>query len=191
VPKKKLKKAKETKSIEVKVDVHFTKTSFMSILLVALIGLMGYSGYLGVNSLWKFTHPQFNVSLDSFKSLGYIAKGLSIPPISGPNFLTGPAPEETAKTNYLQAISNYKTEFRTKYPNSPLLAIPDNDLLNIGWSMCTAKKDAITKNGKFSKEEIISAYQSKFVLKYPGISGLGEFLGGIAQRAFDNLCGEN
>ncbi len=189
--KKGVKKNKENKSIEVKVNVHFTKSSFMSILLVGLIGLTGYSGYLGVNSLWKFTHPQFSVSLDSLKSLGYIAKGLNIPAISDPNFNLGTAPEETAKTAYLQSIAEYKTEFRNKYPTSRLLGIPDNDLLNIGWSMCTAKKDAITKNGTFSKDEIISAYQSKFVLKYPGVPGLGDYLGGIAQRAFDHLCGVN
>lgn len=185
------KKAKENKSIEVKVNVHFSKTSFMSLILVGLIGLIGYSGYLGVNSLWKFTHPQFNISLDSFKSLEYIAKGLNIPPISGPNFLTGPAPAETAKTAYLQSIAEYKNEFRTQYPNSRLLGIPDNDLLNIGWSMCTAKQEAITKNGSFSKDEIIAAYQAKFVLKYPGVAGLEVYLNGIAQRAFDNLCGAN
>lgn len=189
---KKIKKlAKENKSIEVKVNVNFTKTTFMSIVLAGLIGLMGYSGYLGMNSLWKFTHPKINVSLDAFKSIAYIAKGISIPPISAPNFISGTGPQETGKTAYLQAITQYKDEFRAKYPNSPLLSILDNDVLNIGWSICTAKKDAIAKDGTYSKEEIVAAYQSKFVLKYPKVQGLGEYLDGIAQRAFDNLCGDN
>jgi energy-converting hydrogenase Eha subunit C len=189
VPKKNVKKAKESKSIEVKVSLPITKVSMMSLLLVGLLTLIGYAGYLGVNSVWKFTHPQVNVSLDALKSLGYIARQVSIPAIQGPYINNPNAPNDTAKASYLKAITEYEVEFRTTYPQSKLLNISDNELFNIGDAICTAKKDAIAKSGEFSREEIINAFQAKFVLRYPRIEGLGIYLDAIGQRAFDHLCG--
>jgi energy-converting hydrogenase Eha subunit C len=189
VPKKNAKKAKESKSIEVKVSLPITKVSMMSLLLVGLLTLIGYAGYLGVNSVWKFTHPQVNVSLDALKSLGYIARQVSIPAIQGPYINNPNAPNDTAKASYLKAITEYEVEFRTNYPQSKLLNISDNELFNIGDAICTAKKDAIAKSGEFSREEIINAFQAKFVLRYPRIEGLGIYLDAIGQRAFDHLCG--
>lgn len=189
MPKKKLKKSKESKSIEVKVSLPITKVSMMSLLLAGLLTLMGYAGYLGVNSIWKFTHPQVNVSLDALKSLGYIARQVSIPAIPGPYINNPNAPNDTAKASYLKAITEYEVEFRTQYPQSKLLNISDNELFNIGDAICTAKKDAIAKSGDFSREEIISAFQAKFVLRYPKIEGLGIYLDAVGQRAFDHLCG--
>ena len=182
-------KVKQNKSVEVKVKVPVTSTSFMSLILIGLITLVGYSGYLGVSSVWKFTHPKFNISLDAFKSLGYIAKGVTVPPIAGPTYSGGTAPQESQVQTYLQSVAVFKSEFRADFPNSKLLGISDNEVLNIGWSFCEEKQKAIDANGEFSKTEIITAYQSKFVLKYPGIKGLSDYLDGIAQRAFDNLCG--
>lgn len=176
-------------AIEVKVRLPITKVSLMSLLLAGLLTLMGYAGYLGVNSIWKFTHPQFNVSFDALKSLDYIARGVSIPPIPGPLFNTPDAPTIEAQTNYLKAINEYEVEFRTKYPQSKLLNLSDNELFNIGTSFCTAKKEAIEKSGDFSREEIVKTFQAKYVLRYPGIQGLGVYLDAIAQRAFDQLCG--
>ena len=187
-PQKAPKGGKKTNSIEVNVRVPITKVSAMSLLLAALITLIAYSGYLGVNSIWKFTHPQFNVSLDALKSLDYIAKGISIPPIPGPIFNSTNAPTDIAKANYLKAISDFEVDFRTKYPNSKLLNISDNELLNIGNAFCNAKKDAVSKSGDFSRAEIITAFQAKFVLRYPGIEGLGVYLDAVAQKAFDQLC---
>ena len=189
MPKKKLKKSKESKSIEVKVSLPITKVSMMSLLLVGLLTLIGYAGYLGVNSVWKFTHPQVNVSLDALKSLGYIARQVSIPAIQGPYINNPNAPNDTAKASYLKAITEYEVEFRTNYPQSKLLNISDNELFNIGDAICTAKKDSIAKSGEFSREEIINAFQAKFVLRYPRIEGLGIYLDAIGQRAFDHLCG--
>ena len=180
---------KSSNSIEVKVRLPVTKVSIMSLLLAGLIGLMGYAGYLGVNSIWKFTHPQFNVSLDALKSLDYIARGVSIPPIPGPLFNTPDAPTSEAKANYLKAINEYEVEFRTEYPQSKLLNLSDNELFNIGNAFCAAKKEAIQKSGDFSREEIIETFQATFVLRYPGIEGLGVYLDAVAQRAFDQLCG--
>lgn len=189
MPKKNVKKAKESKSVEVKVSLPITKVSMMSLLLVGLLTLIGYAGYLGVNSVWKFTHPQVNVSLDALKSLGYIARQVSIPAIQGPYINNPNAPNDTAKASYLKAITEYEVEFRTTYPQSKLLNISDNELFNIGDAICTAKKDAIAKSGEFSREEIINAFQAKFVLRYPRIEGLGIYLDAIGQRAFDHLCG--
>lgn len=188
-PSKASKKGKSSNSIEVKVKLPVTKVSIMSVILIGLLTLMGYSGYLGVNSIWKFTHPQFNVSLDALKSLDYIARGVSIPPIPGPLFNAPGAPSDTAKANYLKSITDFEVDFRAKYPQSKLLNISDNELFNIGTAFCTAKKDAISKNGDFSREEIVKTFQATFVLRYPGIVGLGEYLDAVAQRAFDQLCG--
>lgn len=176
-------------AIEVKVRLPITKVSLMSLLLAGLLTLMGYAGYLGVNSIWKFTHPQFNVSFDALKSLDYIARGVSIPPIPGPLFNTPDAPTIEAQTNYLKAINEYEVEFRTQYPQSKLLNLSDNELFNLGTSFCSAKKEAIEKSGDFSREEIVKNFQAKYVLRYPGIQGLGVYLDAIAQRAFDQLCG--
>lgn len=178
-----------SKSIEVKVRLPLTKVSLTSLLLAGLLTLMGYAGYLGVNSIWKFTHPQFNVSLDALKSLDYIARGVSIPPIPGPLFNTPDAPTSEAKTNYLKAVNEYEVEFRTQFPQSKLLNLSDNELFNIGTAFCSAKKEAIGKSENFSREEIVRTFQAKYVLRYPGIEGLGVYLDGIAQRAFDQLCG--
>ncbi len=188
-PPKQAKTGKSSNSIEVKVRLPITKVSIMSLLLAGLLGLMGYAGYLGVNSIWKFTHPQFNVSLDALKSLDYIARGVSIPPIPGPLFNTPDAPTSEAKVNYLKAINDYEVEFRTQYPQSKLLNLSDNELFNIGSAFCAAKKESIAKSGNFSRDEIVEAFQATFVLRYPGIEGLGVYLDAAAQRAFDQLCG--
>ena len=188
-PRKEPKPGKVSNSIEVKVRLPITKVSVMSLLLAGLLTLMGYAGYLGVNSIWKFTHPQFNVSFDALKSLDYIARGVSIPPIPGPLFNTSDAPTIEAQTNYLKAINEYEVEFRSQYPQSKLLNLSDNELFNIGTSFCAAKKEAIEKSGDFSREEIVKTFQAKYVLRYPVIQGLGVYLDAIAQRAFDQLCG--
>jgi hypothetical protein len=186
---KPVKPGKNSNSIEVKVRLPITKVSIMSLLLAGLLTLMGYAGYLGVNSIWKFTHPQFNVSLDSLKSLEYIARNASVPPIPGPLFNTPDAPTIEAKANYIKAINEYEVEFRTQFPQSKLLNLSDNELFNIGTAFCSAKKEAIEKSGNFSREEIVKTFQAKYVLRYPGIEGLGIYLDAIAQRAFDQLCG--
>ena len=188
-PAKPPKRGKSSNSIEVKVKLPITKVSIMSLVLAGLLTLMGYAGYLGVNSIWKFTHPQFNVSFDALKSLDYIARGISIPAIQGPYINNPDAPSDSAKANYLKAITEYEVEFRTQYPQSKLLNISDNELFNIGNAFCTAKKDAIAKTGDYSREEIVKAFQAKYVLRYPGIEGLGIYLDAVGQRAFDQLCG--
>ena len=188
-PSKPQKRAKNSNAIEVKVRLPITKVSIMSLVLAGLLTLMGYAGYLGVNSIWKFTHPQFNVSFDALKSLDYIARGISIPAIQGPYINNPNAPSDSAKANYLKAITEYEVEFRTQYPQSKLLNISDNELFNIGNAFCAAKKDAIAKTGDYSREEIVKAFQAKYVLRYPGIEGLGIYLDAVGQRAFEQLCG--
>ena len=188
-PPKKSNGKKSTSSIEVKVSLPVTKVSVMSLLLAGLITLMGYAGYLGVSSIWKFTNPQVNVSLDSLKSLGYIARQVSIPAIPGPYVNNPSVRSDSVKASYLKAITEYEVEFRAKYPQSKLLNISDNELFNIGEAICTAKKDAIEKSGEFSRQEIINAFQAKYVLRYPRIEGLGIYMDAVGQRAFDHLCG--
>jgi hypothetical protein len=189
-PPKLSKGGKTSNSIEVKVRLPVTKISVMSLLLAGLLTLMGYAGYLGMSSIWKFTHPKFNVSLDALKSLEYISKEISIPSIiPGPLFNETDAPDDIEKANYLKAITEYEVDFRSQFPNSRLLSISDNELFNIGIAFCDAKKEAIEKSGEFSREEIIETFQAKFVLRYPGIEGLGIYLDAIGQRAFDQLCG--
>ena len=183
------KRGKSSNSIEVKVQLPLTKVSIMSLLLAGLLILMGYAGYLGVNSIWKFTNPQFNVSLDALKSLDYIARSVSIPVIPGPLFNSPDSPSDIAKTNYLKAITEYEVEFRALYPQSKLLNLSDNELFNIGTAFCAVKKEAVAKSGDYSRPEIVRAFQAKFVLRYPGIEGLGVYLDAVAQRAFDQLCG--
>lgn len=183
------KRGKTPNSIEVKVRLPITKVSVVSVLLAGLLLVMGYAGYLGVNSIWKFTHPKFNVSLDALRSLDYIARGVSIPAIPGPIFNSVDGPSDIAKVNYLKSITDYEVEFRNKFPQSKLLNISDNELFNIGSAFCSAKKEAIEKSGNFSRQEIVETFQAKFVLRYPGIDGLGTYLDAVAQRAFDQLCG--
>jgi hypothetical protein len=188
-PPKKSKGGTSNNSIEVKVSLPITKVSVMTLVLAALLTLMGYAGYLGVNSIWKFTNPQVNVSLDALKSLSYIARQISVPAIPGPYINNPNAPSDSAKANYLKAITEYELEFRTNYPQSKLLNISDNELFNIGEAFCTAKDDAIAKSGEFAREEIINTFQAKFVLRYPDIEGLGIYIDAVGQRAFDHLCG--
>lgn len=184
----KIKKTKK-KSVEVKVNVPLTGTSFMTIVLIVLISLIGYAGYLGVNSIWKFTHPQFNFSVDSVKSLGYIAKGLEVPPLPGPDFSVGVSPVESATVSYLQKVSEFKNQFRAQYPDSKLLGLSDNEFLNIGWEVCKAKDQSVTKNGTFSSSDILSEFQAKLLLRYPNIEGLSNFINGVGTQALDSLCG--
>jgi hypothetical protein len=183
------KRGKTSNSIEVKVRLPITRVSVMSVLLAGLLLIVGYSGYLGVNSIWKFTHPKFNVSVDVLKSLDYIARGVSIPAIPGPIFNSIDGPSDIAKENYLKAITDYEVEFRNQFPQSKLLDISDNELFNIGNAFCSTKKEEIAKSGNFSRQEIVETFQAKFVLRYPGIDGLGIYLDAVAQRAFDQLCG--
>ena len=180
---------KGSNSIEIKVKLPLTKVSIMSLLLAGLLTFMGYAGYLGVNSIWKFTHPQFNVSLDALKSIGYIASKASIPSFPKPAFTNPGDPDSTEQGNYIKAISEFKKEFRIQFPNSRLLNISDNELFNIGSAFCTAKEEAKTKTGEFSRAEIIKAFQAKFVLRYPRVKGLDIYLDGVGQAAFDHLCG--
>jgi hypothetical protein len=184
----KIKKTKR-KSVEVKVKVPLTGTSFMTFILIGLMSLIGYAGYLGVSSIWKFTHPQFNFSVDSVKSLGYIAKGLEVPPLPGPDFSVGVAPVESATVSYLQKVSEFKNQFRTQYPNSKLLGLSDNEFLNIGWEVCKAKDQSIANNGTFSSSDILSEFQAKLLLRYPNIEGLSDFLDGVGNHALNSLCG--
>ena len=188
-PTKPPKRGKTSNSIDVEMRLPVTKVSVMSLVLAGLLALMGYAGYLGVNSIWKFTHPQFNVSFDALKSLDYIARGIPAPAIPGPYINNPDAPSDTAKANYLKAITEYEVEFRAEYPKSRLLNISDNELFNIGDAFCTAKKDSIAKSGDYSREEIVKDFQAKFVLRYPGIEGLGIYLDAVGLRAFDHLCG--
>ena len=188
---KKTKKSKESKSIEVKVNVPITGVSLTSLLLVSLLALIGYSGYLGVKSIWNFTHPKFSVSLDTFRALGYIATNKPVPPFAFPAFTGSNAPDTTAQSEYLQAMRDFKKTFLETHSNSPLAQISDNELLSVGWSFCQAKKKSIDATGKFSAADIISSHQAKYVLRYPNIKGLGEFLSGLGDQAFNHLCKEN
>ena len=181
----------KSNSVEVKVDLPLTKSGFMSVILILLISLIGYAGYLGVNSIWKFTHPQFNISLDAFKSLEYIAKGVKIPPIVGPTIATGYTIPEDKTSTFLNSVNEFKNEFRIKNPDSKLLAIPDTDLLNLAWSLCQAKESQIAKDGTFNKAQTMLALKARLVLRYWQIDGLSEFLDGISERTFKILCGEN
>jgi hypothetical protein len=165
---------KNSKSVQVKVPL--TGASFMSVLLIGLLTLIGYSGFLGVKSIWNFTHPKFNISADGFRALAYIAKSQGIPPLPFPAFTTNVAPDATAQSEYLNQVSIFKSEFRTKFPGSKLLGLSDND------------EKSMEESGSFSAEEIIAAHQAKFVLQYPTMPGLDVYLAGVGQRAFDNLC---
>ena len=183
------KQARSPKVVDVKVKIPLTTVSITSFFLIGLLTLIGYSGYLGVNSIWKFTHPKFSVSLDALKSLEYIARGSSIPTFPRPTFNNPGDPDVTEQRNYIKALSDYKIEFRAKYPDSKLLRITDNELYNIGYAFCSAKNDSIAKSGGYSSEDIIEAFQAKFVLRYRNIKELGEYLDAVGQRAFQHLCG--
>jgi hypothetical protein len=182
------KKGKPANSVVVNVKVPVTAVSVTSVLLVGLLALIGYSGYLGVNSIWKFTHPKINVSLDSLRALPYIASGETLPSFPTLPFPADRTPTSTDQETYLQAITEFKTEFRLDFPRSGLLNISNSEFLNMGAAFCETKNELVTKTGEFNPEEIISAYQSKYVLRYPGMKGLDQFLAGVGQRALDNLC---
>jgi len=178
----------DVKLVQVKVRIPITTVSITSVLLIGLLTIIGYSGYLGVKSIWDFTHPKFNVSFDSLRALPYIASGTEIPPFPVLPFPLDRSPTTSAQETYLQAVSEFRGEFRRDFPNSKLLNISDNEFLNMGIAFCETKNESITKTGEYLPEEIISAYQAKFVLRYPGMKGLDQFLAGIGQRALDNLC---
>jgi hypothetical protein len=182
------KKGKPANSVVVNVKVPVTAASVTSVLLIGLLTLIGYSGYLGINSIWKFTHPKINVSLDSLRALPYIAGGEMLPSFPTLPFPVDRTPTSTDQETYLQAISEFKTEFRLDFPRSGLLNISNSEFLNMGAAFCETKNELVTKTGEFNPEEIILAYQSKFVLRYPGMKGLDQFLAGVGQRALDNLC---
>ena len=182
------KKSDASKTVQVKVSIPFTTVSVTSFLLIGLLTIIGYSGYLGVNSIWKFTHPKINVSLDSLRALPYIASGTALPSFPTLPFPVDRTPTPTDQEAYLKSISEFKTEFRIDFPKSGLLNISNSEFLNIGAAFCETKNEVVTKTGEFKPEEIILAYQSKFVLRYPGMKGLDQFLAGVGQRAFDNLC---
>lgn len=183
---------KMTKSKEVNVKVPLSSTSFMAVVLAGLLSLMVYGSYLGVKSIWNFTHPKFNISADAFRILPILVKGQFPVSIPAPTFSgSSNPPDATAQSLYIQQVEVFKQDFRKTYPNSKLLNISQNDLLNMGWSFCQAKEKSISETGDYSREEIIKAHQSKFVIQYLSIGGLNIFIDGIGNRAFDYLCGGN
>ena len=154
---KKKNKNPVTKS-DMVVKIPITKISVMSTFLIIFVLLFGYAGYLGIVSVWKFTHPQFNVSFESFKALPYIAKGAIPPAFPTPNFVGANAPDDFSKENFMKGLADFKTNFRTKFPTSKLLNVSDNDLLNLGWSFCQAKQKSIDETGNFSAKKIGRAH---------------------------------
>jgi hypothetical protein len=182
------KKPEDAKMVQLNVKIPFTTVSITSVLLIGLLTVIGYSGYLGVKSIWEFTHPKFDISFDALQALPYIASGTEIPPIPVLPFPVDRTPTTSAQQTYLQEVAEFKGDFRRDFPKSRLLNISDNEFLNMGLAFCETKNESITKTGKFTPEEIILAYQAKFVLRYPGMNGLNEFLAGVGQRALDNLC---
>lgn len=185
-------KRQKTKSLRsakaVEVQFSFTKVTIMSMLILGLTGLIGYSGFLGVKSLWDFTHPKFEISLDSFKALGYIAAGQIIP-----NDSDGVVPEpldpmvEQAQTDFLTGVREFQREFQVSHQGSPLLRIPVQELLLMGNSFCGTKAESIA-SGEFNPVDVIKGYQREFTLRYPQLRGIDEFISGIGNLAFDNLC---
>jgi hypothetical protein len=182
------KKPEDVKMVQVKVKIPITTVSITSVLLVGLLTVVGYAGYLGVNSIWKFTHPKISVSLDSLRALPYIASGSALPSFPTLPFPVDRTPTSTDQEAYLKSISEFKAEFRIDFPKSGLLNISNSEFLNMGVAFCETKNEVVTKTGEFNPEEVILAYQSKFVLRYPGMNGLDQFIAGVGQRAFDNLC---
>lgn len=185
---KKNRSKKESKSVEVKVTVPITGSSFMAILLIALLVLVGYSGYLGVKSIWKFTHPRFEISADTFKAVAYAAKSTTIPSFSIPPLTGDRLPDDATKASFLESARTFKSDFAKQFANSYLLRIPDIALVEMGWTFCKAKQKSVEETGTYSADEIITEYQSKFVLKYINLRGLDIFLSGIGQSAFKELC---
>ena len=176
-------------SIEVKVNIPITGTSFTSLLLAILLVVVGYSSYLGVKSLWNFTHPKIGVSFDGVKALTYLIRGQNIPSIGLPKFSEKNPPSDLAKQEFLQSIREFRSEFVTKYPKSArLMQMRDEIYLYYGASFCKAKEDSISKTGKYSAQDIINAHQSKVFFLYPRLSGLDVFIEGVGTRAFDHLC---
>lgn len=187
---KKVTSAKPSKTVEVKVPL--SSTSFMAVLLAGLLTLMFYGSYLGVKSIWNFTHPKFNISADAFRIIPILVKGQFPASISAPTFEGAQTPPDvTTQTTYLQEVAKFKEEFRKDFPNSKLLSVTSNDLLNMGWSFCQAKEKSIADTGDYSRDEIIKAHQAKFVVQYLSMGGLDVFIDGIGNRAFDYLCGVN
>lgn len=183
--------AAKAKSVEVKVRVPLTSTGFMSIVLAALIASMGYSGYLGVKSIWNFTHPQFNVSVDAFRILPVLFDTGKLPmnPVTA-GTIENPI-DEIKKKAFLDETRLFLSDFRKKFPGSKLGIVGDNDLVNMATSFCTAKSEALAKGETPDPDAIISAHLAKFVLQYPTIDGLSEFLTGVGNSAFKNICGDN
>ncbi len=188
---KKNKAAKTSKSVEVKVNIPVTHTSVTILILALLLSLVGFSGYLGVKSVWKFTHPQFNVSFDNFKALAYIAKGQVSPPQVLSTYFNENGPGDVAKKEFIDSVTTFKSEFRDQFKNSRLAQLADNEFFNLATSFCEAKQKSIDETGKFSAAEIIATHQSKYVLRYPGMNGLDAFVAGVGQRAFEHLCKDN
>ena len=182
--------AAKAKSVEVKVKVPLTSTSFMSIVLAVLIGSMGYSGYLGVKSIWNFTHPQFNISADAFRILPVLFDTGKLPtsPVTAGS-LENPI-DEVKKKAFLDETRLFLNDFRKNFPDSKLSIVGDNDLVNMATSFCSAKSEALAKGETPDPDAIISAHLAKFVLQYPTIQGLSEFLTGVGNSAFKNMCGD-
>lgn len=191
VSKQKKVKVNNVSSVQVKVRIPITTVSVTSVLLICLLSAIGYAGYLGVKSVWNFTHPQVNVSLDSFRAIVYIAKGTEIPILASPSFPDDKKPGEIDQQVYLASMTEFKKEFRIEHPRSKLLNISNNELISMGWGFCQAKDEAIAKDNEFDRTEIIKAFESKLVLRYPGMNGLGIYIDGVGQRAFDYLCRSN
>lgn len=186
---RKKKSAKEdSKSVEVQVNVPITGSSLTALLLATLLALVGYSGYLGVKSIWKFTHPRFEISADTFKAVAYAAKNTTIPSFSIPALTGDRLPDEATKGRFLESAKTFKADFSNQFPNSYLLKIPDLALIEMGWTFCKAKQKSVQDTGTYSADEIITEYQSQFVLKYVNLKGLDVFLSGIGQSAFKELC---
>ena len=161
----------------------------MSIILIALMFSIGYSGYLGVKSLWNFTHPKFEISADAFRVLPELFKSGALPSMPVPVQPRDVAVDDSKTQAFIQSVNTFKTDFRTKFPGSMLLNISDNDVLNMGYSFCSAKNKSIADGKTFNREEVVAAYQAKFVVQYPTVKGLSEYLTGIGNAAFDHLCG--
>lgn len=188
---KKREKTKSSKQVEIELDlpkVSLTGFSMMSAIILLSISLIGFSGYFAVKSIWNFTHPKFNISLDTFKAIGYIASGQNLPAIGLPSFPDGMGPTDLEKSEFNSALPAFRSEFREKFPGSRLAQLPDNVLIGLAWSFCQAKDEAVTKTGKFVPQEIIDAHQAKLLLRYPFVAGLNEFVDGIGQLAFQTLC---
>lgn len=185
-------KRRKTKSVQssktVEVQFSFTKVTMMSVLILALTGLIGYSGFLGVKSLWDFTHPKFDISLENFKALGYIAAGQVVPNDSTDTTSEPLDPKiEEAQAAFMTGVREFQREFRLTYPNSPLLRIPAQELILMGNAFCSTKAESIV-NGEFDPADVIKSFQREFTLRYPQLSGIDEFIAGIGNEAFENLC---